>query len=134
MLPPVNVGGEDVPRRLAVTVGWEVLHNAMRSWCIQSREDLSEWIHNQGFPRPRWGAHFSGKDAVSRSSVDDFWSIWSSNAEAGLLRAFSQAGGPTEAGSSAFPGRGLLRIRRRRLGGRAAGGTGSSRLFRVSPW
>ena len=25
------------------------------------------------------------RDAVSRSSVHDFWSIWSSNAEAGLL-------------------------------------------------
>ena len=33
--------------------------------------------------------------------------------------AFSKAGGPTEAGSSAFLGRGLLRIRSRRLGGRA---------------
>ena len=37
-------------------------------------------------------------------------------------------GGPTVAGSS---GRGLLRIRSRRLGGRATGGTGSSRLYRV---
>ena len=70
-------------------------------------------------------------DAVSRSSVDDFWSIWSSNAEAGLFRAYSQAGGPTVAGSSAFLGRGLLRIRSRRLGGRAAGGTVSSRLYWV---
>ena len=26
------------------------------------------------------------RDAVSRSSVDDFWSIWSENAEASLLR------------------------------------------------
>ena len=72
------------------------------------------------------------RDAVSRSSVDDFWSIWSSHVEAGLFRAYSQAGGPTVAGSSAFLGRGLLRIRSRRLGGRAAGGTGSSRLYRVS--
>ena len=71
-------------------------------------------------------------DAASRSSVDDFWSIWSGNAEAGLFRAYSKAGGPTEAGSSAFLGRGLLRIRSRRLGGRAVGGTGSSRLYRVS--
>ena len=61
-------------------------------------------------------------DAVSRSSVDDFWSIWSSKAEAGLFRAYSQAGGPTAAGSSAFLGRGLLRIRSRRLGGKAVGG------------
>ena len=72
------------------------------------------------------------RDAVSRSSVDDFWSIWSSCAEAGLFRAYSLAGGPTDAGSAAFLGRGLLRIRSRRLGGRAAGGTSSSRLYRVS--
>ena len=72
------------------------------------------------------------RDAVSRSSVDDFRSIWSSSAEAGLFRAYSLAGGPTAAGSSAFLGRGLLRIRGRRLGGRAVGGKGSSRLYRVS--
>ena len=67
------------------------------------------------------------RGAVSRSSVDDFWSTWSRHAEAGLFRAFSLAGGPTDAGSSACLGRGLLRIRSRRLGGRAAGGTNSSR-------
>ena len=72
------------------------------------------------------------RDAVSRSSVDDFWSIWSRSGEAGLFRAYCQAGGPTEPGSSAFLGRGLLRIRSRRLGGRAAGGTSSTRLYRVS--
>ena len=43
----------------------------------------------------------------------------------------SGAGGSTEAGSSAFPGRGLLRIRSRRLGGRAVGRSGASRLQRV---
>ena len=64
-------------------------------------------------------------------AVDDFWSIWSTNAEAGLFRAYALAGGPT-AGNSAFLGRGLLRIRRRRLGGRAVGGRSSSRLCRVS--
>ena len=37
-------------------------------------------------------------------AVDDFWTIWSKNAEAGLFRAFSLAGGPTDAGSSAFLG------------------------------
>ena len=69
------------------------------------------------------------RSAASRSSVDEFWSIWSRSAEAG---AYSRASGPTVAGSSAFLGRGLLRIRNRRLGGRAAGGTVSSRLYRVS--
>ena len=71
------------------------------------------------------------RDAVSRSAVDDFWSLWSRNAEAGLFRAYTFARGPSDAGSSAFLGRGLLRIRSRRLGGRAAGGTSSSRLYRV---
>ena len=42
------------------------------------------------------------RNAVSMSSVDDFWSVWSRNAEAGLFRAYSLAGGPTEAGSAAF--------------------------------
>ena len=28
---------------------------------ITSREPLAEWIHNQGFRRHRWGAHFSGR-------------------------------------------------------------------------
>ena len=48
------------------------------------------------------------------------------------FRAYALAGGPTAAGRSAFLGRGLLRIRNRRLGGRAAGGSGSSTLYRVS--
>ena len=47
------------------------------------------------------------RDAVSRSSVGDFWSIWSKNAEAGLLHAYTLAGGPVVAGNSAFLGRGL---------------------------
>ena len=67
------------------------------------------------------------RNAVSWSSVDVFWSR-----ELGLFRAYSKAGGPTHAGSSAFLGRGLLRIRSRRLGGRAVGGRGSSKLYRVS--
>ena len=63
------------------------------------------------------------RDAVSRSCVDDFWTIWSKSAE---------AGGSTEAGSSAFRGRGLLRIRRRRQGDGAVGRSGARRLYRVS--
>ena len=61
-----------------------------------------------------------------------FGDIWCQSAEEGLFRAYSYAGGPTEAGSSAFLGRGLLRIRSRRLGGRAVGSRGSSRLDRAS--
>ena len=72
------------------------------------------------------------RDAVSRSSVDDFWSIWSRSAEDGLFRACSKAGGPTQAGSATFLGRALPRIRSRRLGGRAVGGSGSGRLYWAS--
>ena len=57
------------------------------------------------------------RHAVSRSSVNDFWSIWSRSAEAALFWAYCRAGGPAEAGSSAFIGRGLLRTRSGRLGG-----------------
>ena len=42
------------------------------------------------------------RDAVSRSCVDDFWTISSKSAEAGLFGTYCRAGGPTEAGSSAF--------------------------------
>ena len=72
------------------------------------------------------------RDVASRSSVDDFWSIWSENAEAGLLDAYTLAGGPITAGNSAFLGRGYLRIRSRRLGVQAVGGKSSSRLYRAS--
>ena len=60
-LPPINFCGAQVPGREVATIGWEVLHNAMRNWGIESREGLSEWIHQQGFPRPPWGGHFSGR-------------------------------------------------------------------------
>ena len=70
-------------------------------------------------------------DAVSRSSEDDFWSLWSRSAEAGLFRAYSKAGGPTATGSPSFLGRGLLRISRC-LRGRAVGGRGCGRLYRAS--
>ena len=39
---------------------------------------------------------------------------------------------PLQAGSPAFLGRGLLRVRSRCLGGRAVGGRGSGRLYRAS--
>ena len=72
------------------------------------------------------------RDAATRSAIDDFWSIWSKNAEAGLFRAYTLAGGPVTGDNSVFLGRGSLRIRHRRLGGKAVGGRSSSRLYRVS--
>ena len=44
------------------------------------------------------------RDAISRSAVDHFCAIWCKGAEEGLFRAYSKAGGPTEAGNSAFLG------------------------------
>ena len=60
-LPLLDINGQVITSEEALTVGWEVLHNAMRSWGVNSREDLSEWKHNQGYPRPWWGAHFRGR-------------------------------------------------------------------------
>ena len=60
-LPPVLVNGCEVAAQEALRVGWDVLCHTMRSWGVRSREDLAEWIHQQGFRRPRWGVHFSAR-------------------------------------------------------------------------
>ena len=61
-------------------------------------------------------------------SVDDFWTAWSKGAEVGLFRAYCGAGGPVASDVQAFLGKGQLRIRWRRLGSRAVGGSAASRL------
>ena len=58
---PVPAVEADTVGRDAVFEAWHALTGAMRSWGIQSREDLSEWIHRKGFVQPRWGGHFSGR-------------------------------------------------------------------------
>ena len=50
----------------------------------------------------------------------------------GLFRAYCRAGGPVAGCAQRYLGRGRLRVRRRRLGGRSVGGAGSSKLYRVS--
>ena len=57
----MSVAGTTMSGHDAALVGWETLSEVMRAWNIRTREDLSEWIHRQGFSRPRWGAHFSGR-------------------------------------------------------------------------
>ena len=57
----ISVGGDSMSGRDAVMAAWDALHAAMRAWGIRSREGLSEWVQAQGFPQPRWGAHFSGR-------------------------------------------------------------------------
>ena len=70
--------------------------------------------------------------AYERSSVDDFWFAWSTGAEESLFRAYCRAGGPVAGNPQMYLGRGELRVRIRRLGGRSAGGSCSSRPCRVS--
>ena len=73
------------------------------------------------------------RSAASRSAVDDFWSIWSKNAEAGLFRAYALAGGHTNAGRSAFLGRGLFRIRRQASGRQSCWWYGLEQVFSCLP-
>ena len=40
-LPLLDINGQVITSEEVLTVGWEVLHNAMRSWGVNSREDLS---------------------------------------------------------------------------------------------
>ena len=70
--------------------------------------------------------------AHDRSSLDDFWCAWSTAAEEGLFRAHRRAGGPVAGNPQMYLDRGRLRVRCRRLCGRSAGGSCSSRFFRVS--
>ena len=60
-LPPVQTFLGEMTGREAAHVGGAHFTQQWRSWGINSREDLSEWIHNQGFRQPRWGAHFSAR-------------------------------------------------------------------------
>ena len=53
--------------------------------------------------------------------VDAAWNLWCSEAEAGLLRGYTKVGGHLSASTESCIGRGKLRIRTRRLGGRSAG-------------
>ena len=57
----VPVCGASLPGNEAVMTGWDSLHGAMQVLGIRSRKGLAEWVHAQGFPQPRWRAHFSGR-------------------------------------------------------------------------
>ena len=52
--------GEMTGRRRPMSGGAHFTQQCVRGASL-SREDLSEWIHNQGFRRRRWGAHFSAR-------------------------------------------------------------------------
>ena len=118
---------------------------------VLARFRIGAWMADVACPvacQPVWPACWMDTpDRFSSSvarTVQDSWGVYREELglvppdvvlaprdEAGLFRAYCRAGGPTEAGSAAFLGRGLLRIRSRRLGGRAVGRSGASRLYRV---
>ena len=131
-----------------VTDGWFTPH-----FSVVARFRIDAWVADVACPivcQPIWPCWLDTPDRSSSSAarnVQDVWdiyrdelgqvpgdvvAIWCKSAEEGLFHSYSEAGGPTEAGNSAFPGRGLLRIRNRRLGGRAVGSRGSGRLCRAS--
>ena len=58
---PIPVCGVEMPGYDAVMAGWEALQLALNTTGIESVERLSEWVSGQGFPQPRWGAHFCGR-------------------------------------------------------------------------
>ena len=60
-LPMVPVAGVQMAGPDAVMTGWESLRDVMRSIEIRSREQFEEWIHNQGFPMPRWLGYISAR-------------------------------------------------------------------------
>ena len=53
----VCVAGIEMTGPEVVVVGLEALRRAMQEIGIRTREGLAG-IHSQGFPMPRWGAHF----------------------------------------------------------------------------
>ena len=53
-VPNVVVAGVPMAGPDAVMAGWDALRNSMRRMGIGSREQFAEWIHNEGFPMPRW--------------------------------------------------------------------------------
>ena len=57
----VPVAGTPTGGHQAARAAWEGLCHAYRAWGIHTRADLADWIQAQGFPRPRCGAHFSGR-------------------------------------------------------------------------
>ena len=58
---PVTLFGGEMPVSVAARVGWESFQHAMRSWSINSEEDLSALFGRSGFPATRPGNHIPGR-------------------------------------------------------------------------
>ena len=92
-------------KRSGLLVGWIILIGPPRQLLVLSR------VYREELGVVPAEVVLALRDAVSMSSVGDFWSTWSrhaeaglfrasKNAEAGLFRAYCRAGGPTAAGSA----------------------------------
>ena len=53
-------GGQDLASG-SVRTGWAALRAVLRSWGIQSPEQLSQWLRSRGFPVVRPGHHISAR-------------------------------------------------------------------------
>ena len=73
-------------------VGWTLMIGPPRRPLVLSR--MSGMLYRDELETVPDEVVLALRDAASRSSVDDFWSIWSRCAELGLFRAYSKAGGP----------------------------------------
>ena len=70
-VPRVVVAGVDMSGADASVIGWETLRDVLHARGLRSRKDMAEWIHSQGFPMPRWGAHFSGRRVMNIAIAAD---------------------------------------------------------------
>ena len=50
-----------IPVGDAVMLGWTSLRDVLRSWRIENREHLTEWLHREGFPATFPGNHISAR-------------------------------------------------------------------------
>ena len=50
-----------MPVSVAARVGWEALRHAIRSWTINSEEELSAWLGRSGFAATRPGNHIPNR-------------------------------------------------------------------------
>ena len=86
----VSVDGVDTIGHDAVFEAWHALSGVL------SREDLSEWIHRQGFVQPWWRGHFSGRaqeGILTTAVLTDarVWAFESAHVRVVVLHARGQA-------------------------------------------
>lgn len=59
MTNDVDLAGTVCSGSTALHAGWLTLRRALRSWGVQSQQDLADWLRREGFPQLRVGDYFS---------------------------------------------------------------------------